>query len=151
MNSSLALNLEFALVAFLGDGRLPFASSVVGRSNPLVRDETAYGILGQYVSVPSVLVSVDSGEYDFPDNPTAAFGVTITFTSSMFQTSAATHALNASKIADEIWDKQALLDGLSASDKIVPAGVLRVGESFRVDGSAYISEFQIKAIVTSKD
>lgn len=151
MNSSLLLPLESALVAHLGDGRLPFAQSVVGASSPAHSDEVRYGILGQYVRVPSVVVTVEDGEYDFPDNPCASFPVKVAVTSSQFQSSVATHIANATTVSDELWDKDALFDGVNESSRLVIAGVQRIGEGFRKEDSAMVTEFSLKIVVSSKD
>ncbi len=103
MNSSVTLNLEAALIAYLTP-LCPFAESVTGMSDRAHADEDQYGVLGEYVSVPAVIVSVEGGENEVPTVPVINAAVTVTVRSSSEQSTVATHNANAITVCDALWD-----------------------------------------------
>jgi len=151
MNTSVLLALESALVAHLGDGRLPFAASVVGASNPRVTDEEQYGILGQYVAVPAVIVTAEGNGLNDPNAPVMNATATITVRDSSLQVSVATHRSHATTVSDELWDIGLLSDAIGAADGITLTSVFLGGETFTKPGRAYETAFQLNFIVSGKD
>lgn len=151
MNSSVLLALESAMVAHLGDGRLPFATSVVGGSNPLVADEEAYGVLGQYVRLPAVVVTVEANGLNDPNAPVLNATATITVRDSQFQVSVATHKAHAIEVSDELWDIGLLSAAIGSAPGITLTSVFPGGETFTKPGRAYETAFQLNFIVSGKD
>lgn len=151
MNTAVLLNLESALVSFLGDGRLPFVASVVGASSPLVTDEEAYGILGAYVHVPAVVVTVEGNGLVDANAPVANATATITVRHSSLQSTVATHKADATTVSDELWDIELLSAAVGDHPGLTLTSVFPGGEAFAKPGRAYETTFTLNFIIAGKD
>jgi uncharacterized membrane protein len=119
-------------------------------SNRAHADEDQYGILGEYVAVPAVMVEVLDGTQSLPDNPCVMFGVKVTVRSSSEQSTVATHNLNASTVGDVLWDPAAINEAIDDSAKLAISGHNHDGQSFNRTGRALVTEFSMQFEVTSK-
>ena len=150
MNSSVTLNLEAALVAYLTP-LCNFAGSVTGMSNRAHADEDQYGILGEYVAVPAVIVSVDGGENEMPTVPLINAAVTVTVCSSSEQSTVATHNANAITVSDALWDVAALHASVSAYPGLTLSEIYPEGQRFTREGRKLETIFPFKVTISSKE
>ena len=150
MNSSVTLNLESALVAYLTP-LCPFASSVTGMSNRSHADEDQYGILGEYVAVPAVIVSVEGGENEMPTVPVINAAVTITVRSSTERSLVATHNANAITVSDAMWDEAALHSFVSSRPGLTLSGIFSERQRFTREGRKLKTSFPFKVTISSKE
>lgn len=151
MNSSVLLNLESALVAHLGDGRLPFAAVVVGGSDPRVTDEETYSVLGQHVPLPAVVVTVQDGPLVDPNAPVYQPTVRVTVRHSDLRSTVATHKAAAVLVAETLWNISELSAAIDASPVLTLTSVFPAGEEFTKSGRALETTFSLNFIISGKD
>ena len=150
MNSSLTLNLEAALIAYLTPV-CSFAESITGMSDRSHADEDQYGILGEYVAVPAVIVAVEGGDNEMPTVPLINAAVTVTVRSSSEQSTVATHNANAITVSDALWDVAALHDSVADFPGLTLSEIYPAGESFNRTGRKLETVFNFRISISSKE
>ena len=150
MNSSLTLNLEAALIAYLTPV-CSFAESITGMSDRSHADEDQYGILGEYVAVPAVIVAVEGGDNEMPTVPLINAAVTVTVRSSSEQSTIATHNANAITVSDALWDVAALNASVSAYPGLTLSEIYPEGQRFTREGRKLETIFPFKVTISSKE
>lgn len=150
MNSSVTLNLEAVLVAYLTP-LCTFAASVTGMSSRAHADEDQYGILGEYVAVPAVIVSVEGGENEMPTVPVINAAVTITVRSSTEQSTVATHNANAITVSDAMLDEVELYEAISNYPGLTLSAIYPEGQRFTREGRKLETSFPFKITISSKE
>lgn len=150
MNSSVTLNLEAALIAYLTP-LCPFAESVTGMSDRAHADEDQYGVLGEYVSVPAVIVSVEGGENEVPTVPVINAAVTVTVRSSSEQSTVATHNANAITVCDALWDAAELHASVSEYPGLTLSEIYPEGQRFTREGRKLETIFPFRITISSKE
>ena len=150
MNSSVTLNLEAALIAYLTPV-CSFAESITGMSDRSHADEDQYGILGEYVAVPAVIVSVEGGENESIEAPAINASVTITVRSSTEQSTVATHNANSITVSDALWDEAALHSFVSSRPGLTLSGIFSEAQRFTREGRKLETSFPFKVTISSKE
>ena len=150
MNSALSLNLEAALVAYLTP-LCPFAESVTGASDRRHADEDQYGILGQYVAVPAVTVSVPGGSNTMNTVPVIETEVMVTVRHSAERSTPATHKADSVTVSDALWTVADLNTAIGDTDGITLSQIYSTGETFTREGRKLETTFTFNAIISSKE
>lgn len=150
MNSSVTLNLEAALVAYLTP-LCPFAESVTGMSDRSHADEDQYGILGEYVAVPAVIVSVEGGENEMPTVPVINAAVAVTVRSSSEQSLVATHKANAVTVSDAMLDAAEIYESVGEYPGLTLSEIYPEGQRFTREGRKLETVFNFKITISSKE
>jgi len=150
MNSSVTLNLEAALVAYLTP-LCPFAESVTGMSNRAHADEDQYGILGEYVAVPAVIVSVEGGDNETPTVPVINAAATVTVRSSSERSLVSTHNANAVTVSEGMLDACEIYESVGAYPGLTLSEIYPEGQRFTREGRKLETVFNFKITISSKE
>ncbi len=150
MNSSVTLNLEAALIAYLTP-LCQFAESVTGMSDRAHADEDQYGVLGEYVAVPAVIVSVEGGENEMPTVPVINAAVTITVRSSSEQSLVATHNANAVTVSDAMLDAAEIYESVGEYPGLTLSEIYPEGQRFTREGRKLETVFNFRITISSKE
>jgi len=141
--------LESALVSHLGDGRLPFAASVTGASDPRHADEDQYGILGKYVQLPAVVVECSGDDASGGGAPIINSTARITVRHSLERWTVASHKADSETVAAQLWDYAAMAEAIGAS--LTVSSIRFGGEEFTRDGRALETVFTLNLIIGGKE
>ncbi len=150
MNSFVSINTEQALIDYLTP-LFPWAACIIGASDKRNADEDQYGIIGEYVPLPAIVVSVGQLSVEATTAPVFHGQVTVTVRSSSELTTVDTHRRNTSKVSDALWDQEALFNSIDETQHLTLSSIFSTGEEFTREGRKLESRFTFDIIISGKD
>lgn len=150
MNSSVSLNTERVLIDYLTP-LFPWASCIIGASDRSNVDEDQYGILGEYVTLPAIVVMVQSLSSIDPTVTGFNGQATVTLRNSAELTTVDTHRRYATALSEALRDQGAIATAFDDTQDLTLSVIFASGESFTREGRKLETVFTLDIIISGKD